>query len=432
MNWDAIIIICGWLLAIASGGVIVFWGLAILMVQAGKRAAPTVKQGLTAVSRLDRNTLPKISVIIPAHNEEEMISDAIASILNCDYPNFEIIIAADRCSDKTVSVVSDWIAKDCRVHLVEIDSCPDDWSGKCHASYCGAVKAGVPTQSTTTEELTDAGGTKHWLLFTDADTLFHPDLMAGMIGIALDKSLVFVSALGRLRCKFGYEKTSQPLAATALMMMYPINRANRADPDKRRPFANGQFMLIRKDAYLDMGTHHQIRKAILEDLKMALRLNKAKKPIGLTMAKDHLTVRMYQSTKDFRSGWKRILIEGANRNTPRLRGLAWRLRMIAAMPLVSVTTLVLGLLLLAYGQNSPLSMATLILSTTAVMAQLIGLGLIYRLQGAPLWTLWRFPFGCLGVISIIREAISDLNSGKGIGWGSMQYDITPKSELDKP
>ena len=48
---------------------------------------------------------PFVSIMIPAHNEESVISDTVENILNIDYPNFEVIVIDDRSSDNTASVI---------------------------------------------------------------------------------------------------------------------------------------------------------------------------------------------------------------------------------------------------------------------------------------------------------------------------------------
>lgn len=64
---------------------------------------------------------PKFSVIIPAHNEEDVIERAIKSILNQTYQNFEIIISNDGSTDKTKEIVENLIKKDKRIKILNQD-----------------------------------------------------------------------------------------------------------------------------------------------------------------------------------------------------------------------------------------------------------------------------------------------------------------------
>ena len=50
---------------------------------------------------------PYVSILIPAHNEESVISNTVENILKLDYPNFEIIVIDDRSSDNTASVITE-------------------------------------------------------------------------------------------------------------------------------------------------------------------------------------------------------------------------------------------------------------------------------------------------------------------------------------
>ncbi len=89
------------------------WGLAILVCLMGlyfvsASVATKVKARKTQNKPIekDENYKPFISVMIPAHNEDSVISDTIARVFNMNYPHFEVIVIDDRSSDNTAQVIT--------------------------------------------------------------------------------------------------------------------------------------------------------------------------------------------------------------------------------------------------------------------------------------------------------------------------------------
>ncbi len=410
---DTIIIIVGWLLLVGSGGFIAFWVAALVVLRAGQKAAPELGVGLAwKPGGENGEDWPSVSVVVPAHNEEGMIAEALASISGSDYAGkLEIIVVADRCDDRTVELAEVCAAADDRMQIVEVTECPEGWSGKCHSCWQGAKRA-----------------TGDLLLFTDADTVFAPELVRAGVGYLKNRQLDFLSILGSLRFLKRFEKITQPVATLVLMRFYPIHKANRLEKEKRRPFANGQFMLFTAEAYETVGTHEQLKDAILEDLRFARRLSNHGFRLGLTTARDLFTVRMYDSEEDFRRGWKRILIEGTNRNIPRLRATAWRLRMLASGHLIALSACVFSV---SFGSQGYWMPHPLLIGAVGLIAQILNVGvlaMLYRLQGAPLRCMVYYPFGCLRVASILMEAIGDLKENRGIEWAQLRYEVDAQDE----
>jgi len=398
----------GWFLSLACLGFLAYWSMALWFIHLANRAMPRVRAGLEVAE--PEGGWPRVSLVVPAHNEEQFIDHALTTLRQSRYPALEIIIAADRCTDRTVEIVRRHIDEaGAQIKLVEIAQCPEGWSGKCHASWRGAQEAGG-----------------EWLLFADADTTFDADLVRAALGIAIDHRLDFLSLLGTLSSGRSFERTAQPVAAMSLMKMYPIHRANRNERPGRRPFANGQFMLFRRAVYETIGTHERIRDAILEDLRFARRLSFKGHRMGLVLADDLFQVRMYETPEEFERGWKRIFIEAANRNVPRLRANVWRLRLLAVAPVLQAAAIVVGLLMM--GTNAPLAWSVLALAAASLAVQYVALCKAYRMQGLSPTAIWRFPIGCLHVANVFNEAVADLRHDRGIEWASLHYQVKSEAE----
>ena len=119
---------------------------------------------------------PLVSVLIPARNEEENIRDCLSSILNQDYPNFEVLVLDDNSKDKTSEIVQNIAEGDKRVRLIHGEILPEGWAGKCFACH---------------QLSKNANG--EWLLFVDADTISKPHLIRGTLDIAVNNRISMLS-----------------------------------------------------------------------------------------------------------------------------------------------------------------------------------------------------------------------------------------------
>ena len=63
------------------------------------------------------NLSPKISVVMPVYNGDAFLEEAIESILNQSFPDFEFIIAYDESTDKTLEIINKYKEKDARIVL---------------------------------------------------------------------------------------------------------------------------------------------------------------------------------------------------------------------------------------------------------------------------------------------------------------------------
>ncbi len=159
-----------------------------------------------------------------------------------------------------------------------------------------------------------------FLLFADADTLFSPGCIASALALMRERKLDLLSLLSTLTHDTWFERVVQTAAALELMRQFPLTRVNGVD-GRRRAFANGQFMLFRRDAYDAIGGHEAVKDALLEDLALARRIDDGTRRLGVFMADGLFHCRMYADWPQFRRGWKRIYTEAASRRAKRLS--AW-------------------------------------------------------------------------------------------------------------
>ena len=353
---------------------------------------------------------PRVSVVIPAHNEEALIARSVEGMRAQNYPNLHFIFVLDRCTDRTEERIREAIGDDRRFTVHPISECPSDWAGKCNAARAGARIA------------MEAGA--EYLLFTDADVLFDPDLVQSAVALSIREEAELLSALSTLTSNSWEELFVQPVASLNLVRMHPTDVVNRSiNP---RAFANGQFMLFTRSIYERIGGHDAVSEDLLEDIAFA-RLVKSKGGRGIMVNSDRmLVVSMYDSLASMREGWKRIFIEVARRQPRRL--IQWGLRSVGVglgMPCTQLATVGVGFL--AFGRGD---VTGLILALAAVLlgliVQIAVLFRFYSTANAPKIGILGYHVGCILVSLMMLEGAYDLIRRRPVRWGGREYILEPR------
>ncbi len=159
-------------------------------------------QSFTKTPFLDKfennsTTRPKVSVILPARNEEDFISKCLETLCLQDYENFEIIAIDDSSEDKTGEIIGKFSKEDSKVIHVKAKEKPEKWMGKNWACMEGFKKA-----------------TGDIMLFTDADTKFEKNVMSLAISHLQSENLDALTVIPRLRCIDKITKITLPMLST--------------------------------------------------------------------------------------------------------------------------------------------------------------------------------------------------------------------------
>jgi glycosyltransferase involved in cell wall biosynthesis len=396
----------------ASIALLVYWGIAIFRFLSTRRAIPTARAGLELAR--GRSPAAPLCVIIPAHNEQVSIGALVDSLLAQDYPDLRIVLCLDRCTDDTAAIAREHIAGDARFTLLEIDHCPEGWAGKVNAIWQGVQ--------------TPAAGQAELLVFADADTIFHPSCLRACVALMEHRRLDLLSLLSTLSAERWFERTIQPIAGMELIRQYPIARANRPPGTRRRPFANGQFMLFRKSAYEAVGGHAAVKDELLEDIALARLMGEHNLATGLFLAGGMLHCRMYESYEAFRRGWKRIYTESAKLKVSRLRRASLVCRITGSiLPAFAL----LNLLLAAGMQLTPPEhaahwRANLMLAALGLLAWSILMAAVYRTSRIPAHLFPTAIAGCWIVADLLSEAARELETRTPVRWGGREYIREPR------
>jgi cellulose synthase/poly-beta-1,6-N-acetylglucosamine synthase-like glycosyltransferase len=246
---------------------------------------------------------PRVTVIVPAKDEGGTIRECIQRVLNFDYPNFDVVAIDDRSEDDTGAIL-DKMAREnpqkLRVIHVRRGELPQGWLGKCNALHVGTR---------------DVSG--EWLLFVDSDVKVEPPALRDTLGLAVHRQYESVSILTRLETDSLIEELVLPMAAGAWSVMFTISITNN---DKRPDIAaaNGQFFLIRRDAYQRVNGHAAVYNQICEDVELMRLLKEAGYRVRFQLG-DHLaSTRMHANLAKMFSGWGRIYCGTARRRPRRI------------------------------------------------------------------------------------------------------------------
>ena len=397
------------LLAIACTA---YWGAVWWRVARARRTLPTLRDALERPE--PAGGWPSVCVVTPAHNEGAYIRKQAQTLLDQDYPGeLRFVWALDRCTDDTLSKLRGIIMDNPdvaeRTEVIEIDHCPDDWTGKVHAIHEGVTRS-------------EGAARAELLLFVDADMSFHPGVVRAAVALLRERALDLLSLLCTLRYEKDFERRLQPAAGFELVRRFPLDRINR---DKGGPrFANGQFMLFERAMYERIGGHAVARKALLEDLKLARRVRNKRIDgrVGVFMAGGIVRCAMYDSLDEFRRGWKRIYTEAARSRVRDLYRSAWRLRLTGVvLPVAGLVCGASGLALLVIQTDWWLGVPMVLVGLAARFVFNRGLWLIYQTQHAPIMAMGWFPVGAWRIAGILDEAARDLKRGNPTEWAGKRY-----------
>lgn len=234
--------------------------------------------------------LLELTVIIPARNEEASISACLQSLTSQSEDVFqlgrdwELIVVDDDSTDHTAEIARGFQG----VNLMQSASLQPAWTGKASAVWTAARKA-----------------RGKWLLFTDADTFHEPGDLRRGIHEAIRHRVGMLSYSPRQLVRGLAQRTLMPLVFCELALAYPP--AKVSDPTQRVAAANGQFLLVEREAYRRIGGHASVHDRVLEDVELAFLAKRRGVGLRFRYAEDAVSTRMYRTVSAMIEGWTKNL-----------------------------------------------------------------------------------------------------------------------------
>lgn len=288
----------------------------------------------------------KVSVIVPARNEEANIERVLRSLAGQKSVR-EILVVDDNSSDRTAEIARALKEEIPTLRTLRVDSLPEGWLGKNYAVALGAREA--------------AGD---WLLFTDADTEHLPDGLAATLEIAEREGADLLSLSPGQITPTWWEKAVIPLVYVNLARLYKFEDVS--NPASPAAAANGQYLLIRRAVYERIGGHEAIRNQVLEDVELAKRVKATGGKLIFLPGAKWVRTRMYSTFGEMWAGWSKNLYLLYGRSLWRiLKALA---NLCAADLLPQVFFIMLFMCLLS-GQRSVIVVVGMLASLVVTLAR---------------------------------------------------------------
>ncbi len=373
---------------LAAVVVLLYQGLALWLAREMPRLDPAAPgAGASAAGR--------VSVVLAARDEEAELPAALDSLLAQDLALREIVVVEGGSRDRTRSVVQ---ARAPRVRLVDEPPLPAGWVGKSWACWTGA-------QATTGD----------WLLFVDADVRLDPAAVRTTVAWAEREGAALATIAPRVEMLGFWERVVLPLYVQFVLTTFRAPHVNRAG--SKTAMANGQYWLVRRADYVELGGHAAVRGRVLEDVAIARRFRQAGKVLRVAWAPGLATTRMYRDRHE--------MFEGILKNVHGTRFSAARQAAYLA-GLVGLFWLPLALLPVGWLVGS----LALVVTGAVLEVALFGKHVAFsRAVGAPAAYGLAFPLAVGFYLVVVATSLVRGLRGGSVTWKGRAY---PLSEPEVP
>ncbi len=330
-----------------------------------------------------------ISVIFAARDEAEKLPAAIQTLLAQDYPRFEIVAVNDRSQDRTPAILHEFERANQNLKVIDIAELPPGWLGKPHALVAGFEQS-----------------RGEWLVFTDADVHFAPDVLRRALALAQERHWDHLSLLASVEMRGFWEITA--ISYFGLGFVFGNEPWLASNPRSGRYVGVGAFQLVRRTAYEKSGGHRRLRMDVIEDMKLGKLMKMAGGRSGVAVAQDMVRVRWHSGVRNVIRGVTKNMFAACHYNA---------LFAVAAILLPLIMS-VLPFIGLAFASG----WARVFAGIAVGAAVLIHSAMIWSTDASPLYGLTH-PIGALLFCWMLaRSAIATLWRG-GVVWRDTFYPI---------
>jgi glycosyltransferase involved in cell wall biosynthesis len=332
---------------------------------------------------------PSVSILFAARDEAEKMPEALKTFLSLDYPRYEVVAVDDRSEDESGQILAEAARHDARLRPVRIDSLPAGWLGKPHALQAAYQNS-----------------TGEWLVFTDADVHFSPDLLRRAIAMAEKKGWDHLTLLGEAKMFTFGEKITMTFFGLALVGGTRPYAAS--DPRSAWYAGVGAFQLIRRSGYEKMGTHRRLAMEVIDDVKLGKIAKEAGLRSGAAKAGNAVTVHWHSGVPN--------IIRGTTKNFFAASG--YRLWVAGLQMFGLLLMCVFPVIALAFVHGWGRGLAALGVAIPVIAE--IGVALEFR---SPVLFAFTYPIGALIFVWMIaRSTFVTIRQG-GIVWRGTFYPL---------
>lgn len=362
-----------------------FWAFRGLRVAYGALRLPWIKDVVPAADR----DCPRISLIFAARDEEEKLPAALATLAAIDYPHLEIIAVNDRSQDHTGQILDEFALEHERLRVAHVDSLPAGWLGKTHALQTGYERS-----------------IGEWLLFTDADVRFAPDVVRRSVTLMNARRLDHLTLFGDVDMEDFWEKVLITFFGLAFHVATDPYRVT--NPASWTYVGVGAFQLLKRSVYEDAGTHRRLAMEVVDDMKLGKIVKQAGFRSSVGLAQEAVVVRWHAGLRN--------LVRGVTKNFFAAVGYNVWVALAAAIGMLLLNVAPFVAIFISHGWIRVLAVAAVVIA----LGFHVGVDIVMRVS--PLYALTH-PIGAvLFCYMLLRSTVVTLWNG-GVTWRDTFYPL---------
>ena len=364
-------------------------------------AAAALPVNLAAIPKLsDRRAMPparppRVSVVIPARNEEQEVERTVRSHLSSDYPDLQVVVVDDRSTDRTPAILVALAQQDSRLVVVAGTDPPPGWLGKPHALWLGAQRANGDV-----------------LLFADADTRYHAAALAESVAVLEADRFDLVALFPRLETRGFWENVLLPFLSIAVFLGLAFLAVGRRFGSLA--LGAGAGNLVRRRAYDAVGGHAALRDSVVDDVRLAVEVKRAGFRVGAVRAEDRVAVRIYTGFREVWDGFTKNLAwaySGAG-------GVALLLLTVLLLVLSVVPAVALGAAIGGVG----VSRSDILLAAAVFAGSVLLRAVLAAVLSDPLWPAVTHPIMAAVWTGLLGRSLFYRFVRKRLTWRGREYD----------
>jgi hypothetical protein len=226
---------------------------------------------------------PRVSILVAARDEEVKLPRALATLLQLDYPDYEVIVVNDRSRDATPSILEEHARRDPRLKVVHLSELPPGWLGKTNALQ----KASEHARS-------------DWLLITDADVRYDSSVLRRVMGFVRENQLDHLTIFADIELKGFWERTVASYWILGFNLRFQPWRVS--NPRARQYMGVGAFQLLRRPAFDAIGRYKRLALEVVDDVRLGYLVKRAGLRSGVLIGDDLLRVRWQEGLSNIIKG----------------------------------------------------------------------------------------------------------------------------------
>ena len=348
---------------------------------------------------------PKVSIILPARNEEKFIGNCLDSLVNQDYIDYEIIAINDSSDDSTGTIIKKYAKKFPKLIYVDAKPKPEGWVGKNWACMEGYKKA-----------------TGDLLLFTDSDTKHATSVISLAVSHLLSLELDALTVIPKMLCLDSITKITLPIISVFLHTRFSALRVN--DTSKNTGYFFGSFFIIKRSTYDSVGTHEGVKEELIEDGALGKKVKESGFKMRMVDGR-HLVDAVW--ARDFFTLWnalKRLMIPLYLQNAKTAVGISFAVLFLLFMPfpLLAYSAIFLNIETSSSVLFVIAAIASVLVYTGGILdaAKGVGSGIKYSLFA---------PIGCFIVVCGFFAGLIQATSKHAVSWRGRTYYM--KDQIQK-